>query len=52
MSQRRYVWVLFPAFALLGEWGERPWVDRLVLALSALGLGVFTVLFANWYWVG
>jgi hypothetical protein len=52
MSQRRYVWVLFPAFALLGEWGERPWVDRLVLALSALGLGVLTVLFANWYWVG
>jgi hypothetical protein len=52
MSQRRYVWALFPAFGLLGEWGERPWLDRAILALSALGLGVFTVLFANWYWVG
>jgi hypothetical protein len=52
MSQRRYVWVLFPAFILLAQWGERPWVDRLVTAISLLLLGLFTALFANWYWVG
>jgi hypothetical protein len=52
MSQRRYVWVLFPAFILLARWGERPWVDRLIVVLSLLGLGLFTAMFANWYWVG
>jgi hypothetical protein len=52
MSQRRYVWVLFPAFILLAHWGERSWVDRAITMLSLLGLGLFTALFANWYWVG
>ncbi len=52
MSQRRYVWVLFPAFVLLAQWGKRPWVDRLISLVSLLLLGVFTALFANNYWVG
>lgn len=52
MSQRRYVWVLFPAFILLARWGQRPWLDRLITVLSLLGLGLFTAMFANWYWVG
>lgn len=52
MSQRRYVWVLFPAFILLAQWGGRPWVDRLITAVSLLLLGLFTALFANGYWVG
>ncbi|HUF38967.1 MAG TPA: hypothetical protein VMN57_10620, partial [Anaerolineales bacterium] len=52
MSQRRYMWVLFPAFILLARWGERPWVDRAVTAVSLILLGYFTVLFANGYWVG
>lgn len=52
MSQRRYVWVLFPAFILLAQWGQRPWVDRLITTSSLLLLGVFTALFANGYWVG
>lgn len=50
-SERRYVWVLFPAFVLLARWGERPWVDRLVATLSLLLLALFTALFTNWYWV-
>jgi hypothetical protein len=52
MSQRRYVWVLFPAFILLARWGGRPWVDRAITAAFLLGLGLFTAMFANWYWVG
>jgi hypothetical protein len=52
MSQRRYTWVLFPAFILLARWGERAGVDRVITTLSLMGLAVFTAMFANWYWVG
>jgi hypothetical protein len=52
MSQRRYVWVLFPAFILLARWGERPWVDRAITLCSLLGLELAVALFANGYWVG
>jgi hypothetical protein len=52
MSQRRYVWVLFPAFILLARWGENIWVDRIIFVLSLLLLGLFTAMYANWYWVG
>ncbi len=52
MSQRRYMWVLFPAFVLLARWGGRPWVDRLITAVSLTLLALFTALFANGYWVG
>jgi hypothetical protein len=52
MSQRRYVWVLFPAFILLARWGKNAWVDRVIFVVSLLMLGLFTAMFANWYWVG
>ena len=52
MSQRRYVWVLFPAFILLARWGERSWADRAITLFSLLGLGLAVALFANGYWVG
>ena len=52
MSQRRYVWVLFPAFVLLARWGGHRWIDRTITLLFLLGLGLFTAMFANWYWVG
>jgi Gpi18-like mannosyltransferase len=53
MSQRRYVWVLFPAFVLLAQWGgQRPWLDRTITALSLMMLALFTALFVNGYWVG
>ncbi len=51
MSQRRYMWVLFPAFILLARWGERPWVDRAINTLFLMGLALLTALFATWYWV-
>jgi hypothetical protein len=52
MSQRRYMWVLFPAYILLARWGTRPWVDRLITAIFLVGLALCTALFANSYWVG
>ena len=51
MSQRRYMWILFPAFILLARWGHRPWADRVITFVFILGLAISTVLFANWYWV-
>lgn len=51
MSMPRFALVLFPMFAILARWGERPWVNTLILAFSLPLLGLFTVLFADWYWV-
>ncbi|MHB8703481.1 MAG: mannosyltransferase family protein [Candidatus Tyrphobacter sp.] len=51
MSMPRFGLVLFPMFAILAQWGERPWANNLIVAFSLPLLGLFTVLFANWYWV-
>jgi hypothetical protein len=48
----RYVLEIFPAFLLLAIWGRSPWVNRLVLTLSLLGLLFFSAQFAIWGWVG
>ena len=46
MSMPRFALVLFPMFAILARWGERPWVNNVILAFSLPLLGLFTVLFA------
>lgn len=51
MSMPRFALVLFPMFAILARWGSRPWVNNVILAFSLPLLGLFTVLFTNWYWV-
>jgi Gpi18-like mannosyltransferase len=51
MSMPRFALVLFPMFAILARWGERPAVNNVILAFSLPLLGLFTVLFADWYWV-
>jgi hypothetical protein len=51
MSMPRFALVLFPMFAILARWGERPWVNTVIVAFSLPLLGLFTVLFADWYWV-
>jgi hypothetical protein len=51
MSMPRFALVLFPMFAILARDGEKPWVNNLVVAFSLPLLGLFTVLFADWYWV-
>ena len=51
MSMPRFALVLFPMFAILARWGERSWVNNVILAFSLPLLGLFTVLFTNWYWV-
>ncbi|MDQ6932173.1 MAG: hypothetical protein M3160_03240 [Candidatus Eremiobacteraeota bacterium] len=51
MSMQRFALVLFPMFAILALWGERPSVNNAIVALALPLLGLYTVLFANWYWV-
>lgn len=51
MSMPRFALVLFPMFAILGLWGSRPTANNTIVALSLPLLGLFTVLFADWYWV-
>jgi len=51
MSMPRFALVLFPMFVVLGLWGGRSSINSAVVAISLPLLGLFTVLFANWYWV-
>ncbi|MEO7039067.1 MAG: mannosyltransferase family protein [Candidatus Elarobacter sp.] len=51
MSMPRFALVLFPMFALFGLWGGRPSANNAYVAFSLPLLGLFTVLFAEWYWV-
>ena len=51
MSMPRFALVLFPMFALFGIWGAKPNVNNAIVAFSMPLLGLFTVLFADWYWV-
>jgi hypothetical protein len=51
MSMPRFALVLFPMFALFGLWGAKPVVNNIIVAFSLPLLGLFTVLFADWYWV-
>jgi hypothetical protein len=48
----RYVLTLFPIFLVFAVWGEKPWVNRLILYTSWAGLLFFSGLFALWNWVG
>jgi hypothetical protein len=51
MSMPRFALVLFPMFVLFAIWGKNAVVNNTVVAFSLSLLGLFTVLFANWYWV-
>ena len=51
LSMQRFALVLFPMFALFGLWGARPTFSNAYVAFSLPLLGLFTVLFAAWYWV-
>jgi hypothetical protein len=47
----RYLMVIFPVFVLLGIWGKRPRLDRLMLALFLPLFAINIVLFIIHYWV-
>ena len=51
MSMPRFALVLFPMFVLFALWGARPSLNNAIVAFSLPLLGLFSVLFADWYWV-
>ncbi len=51
MSMPRFALVLFPMFVMFALWGARPSVNNAIVAFSLSILGLYTVLFADWYWV-
>lgn len=51
MSMPRFALVLFPMFMMLAVWGIRPAINNAIVSFSLSLLGLFTVLFADWYWV-
>jgi len=52
LSNSRYVLALFPVFMLASKWGEKPWINRLILYPSWIGLLYLAGQFAIWGWVG
>jgi hypothetical protein len=52
MSLPRFVCVLFPLAIWLALWMTgRAWRERLVTAAFAVGLAVYSAIFATWHWV-
>jgi hypothetical protein len=52
LSMRRFVLMLVPCYILLAIWGKRPWVDRLIIAVSLPLQAYLTILFTHWYFAG
>ena len=48
-SMRRFVLWLLPCYMVLGVWGKRPWVDRLIIGFSLPLQAYLTILFSHWY---
>lgn len=51
VSMSRHVLLLFPLFCLLGKWGEKPWVNRIIVYAGLLAALYFTAQFFTWGWV-
>jgi hypothetical protein len=48
----RYVLAFFPAFIILGAWGAKRWVNRVVVYVGLGGLLFMSASFALWLWMG
>ena len=51
MSMPRFLAVMFPIFMWLAAWCEERGATDRVVAVFALGLGLFTAEFATWHWI-
>ena len=51
VSMTRYVLVIFPVFIVFGIWGKNPWVNRVLLYVSALLQLYLSAQFFLWGWV-
>ncbi len=50
-SLSRYALVVFPVFMMLGYWGRRQWLDRALVVMFSVLLGILTTMFVNWIFV-
>ncbi|MDQ6694858.1 MAG: hypothetical protein M3014_10655 [Chloroflexota bacterium] len=50
-SMPRYTLTVFPIFFLLAKLGANRYWHQAILMAGLLLLGIYTALFANWYWV-
>jgi hypothetical protein len=48
MSLPRFIVPLFPFFMVLAEWGRHRWIDKGILILFPIFLGLFTAVFTTW----
>ena len=51
MSLPRFTLVMWPLFWGLAHWARKWNAHEAIVACSAVGLGMFTVLHVNWYWI-
>lgn len=51
LSYPRFVLVLFPAFMVLALIGRNRYANQIITWVSLLLLALYTIRFANWYWV-
>lgn len=53
ISMTRFTLVLFPIFILLAKFTiKREWLNYFIIMLFSMMLSFFTVMLANWYWIG
>ncbi|HUP27224.1 MAG TPA: hypothetical protein VM409_02230, partial [Chloroflexia bacterium] len=51
LSYPRFLIVLFPVFIVLALMGRNRYAHQIITWVSLLLLALFTIRFANWYWV-
>ncbi|MEW6407953.1 MAG: mannosyltransferase family protein [Patescibacteria group bacterium] len=51
-SIQRYTILLFPVFIFLAKLGRKQSINFAVTLIFSIFLGLFTILFINWYWAG
>ncbi|MEO8287304.1 MAG: mannosyltransferase family protein [Chloroflexota bacterium] len=51
LSYPRFLAVLFPAFIVLALMGRNRYANQIITWVSLLLLALYTIRFANWYWV-
>ncbi len=53
ISMTRFTLVLFPVFILLAKFTiKREWLNYFIIMLFSMMLSLFTIMLANWYWIG
>lgn len=52
ISVNRFVITLFPVFILFSQLGENRLINDFIIFISSIFLGLYTILFTHYFWVG